>query len=222
MGRPYLKRKLFYYSLLKRSSLREKDKKDLAAVAATILHEKSRRVDAIFYMQGDSFDRLPKTVQLFKKGYSNTIVLSGNDTNPQRAVPACLIIERLVKYNIPPSVIIHESKSQHTLDQAREGIKLALKRKWKNIILVTSPYHQIRCFLTFLSEAKRQKAEKKIKIWNQSANISWQSKRKLRMGKTQKELILEEAEKIKKYQAKKFGALIKPIEGLKYLKLRRK
>ena len=165
---------------------------------------KPQKADAIVWLQGDGYDRGMKVLNLFRDGWAPKIVVSGNDqlidTNKRPAesnISLTQMVEWLEKRGVKEHQIIIEKNSFNTKEQAKNALKLTQKEKWKKIILVTSLYHQLRAFLTFLKKAK-EISWKGILI-NQPLKISWE---KIPSGRKKKckELFLEEIEKIKRYQ----------------------
>ena len=132
-----------------------------------------RPSDAIILLEGDGFNRVDKTVELFKEGFSNHIVFSGEIDNPvYGSFTAEKVIPVLVEKGIPKENIIHESKSTNTREQAVEIIKLSKKNSWRKIILVGSHYHQYRAYLTFLKVVQEQSCP--IIIYNAPAReLKW-------------------------------------------------
>ncbi len=160
-------------------------------------NEPLKKSDAIVLLEGDGFNRINKTVQLYKDDWSKLIVISGGLNNPAGgSYPAKIMKKELIKFKIPDKNIILENDSQNTKEQAENIIKLAVKNKWKRIIMVASSYHQYRAFLTFLKEVLKNKIN--LEIINAPASaLPW-----FKQNKPEKRIdLLElEFEKIKKYQ----------------------
>jgi len=180
--------------------------------------EKPQKANAIVWLQGDRYDRSKKVLSLFKKGMASKIIISGNDelvgVNKRETENNILLnkmVEWLKKRGVKDCQIIVENRSLNTKDQAKNVLRLAQNRRWKKIILVASPYHQIRVFLTFLKRAKKIKWEGVL--INQPTKINWEKVPSGRKKRT-KELFLEEIEKIKKYQ----NDITSVREGLSYFK----
>lgn len=109
--------------------------------------------DAIILLEGDGFNRCDEAIKLFHDGYSDIIVFSGGTINyDYGSFPFSDIFPYLLKCGIDEKSIIHESNSQNTKEQAIEILKIAKKNKWRKIILVASPEHQYRAYMTFLRE----------------------------------------------------------------------
>lgn len=132
-----------------------------------------QKSDAIILLEGDGLNRYPKAIELFKQGFSDKIVFSGNISNyPYGSYPLSDIYPYIVEAGIPHEDIIHEDKSLNTREQAIEIIKLAEKNGWTKLILVASHYHQYRAYLTFLKEVFITNSN--IVIYNAPANdLKW-------------------------------------------------
>lgn len=124
-----------------------------------------RTSDAIILLEGDGFNRYRYAVKLFQEKWAPLIVFSGGITDyAYGSFPYAEIKPLLLQAGIPEENLYHEVRSLNTREQAEEIIKLCLQRDWKKIILVASPYHQYRAYLTFLKSV--QEAEAEIVIYN--------------------------------------------------------
>jgi len=109
------------------------------------------RADAIIYLEGDSFSRVKKCVELWKCKYAPVIVISGTDNRPELGCyPATTIQKKMMHLGVPKKRMILEDNSINTRHQALEVMKLVRRYGWKKIILVTSLYHHPRAYLTFV------------------------------------------------------------------------
>lgn len=99
---------------------------------------------------------------------------------------------------IKPSAILLEQDSLHTRENAEQVLELLTQQDMKRIILVTSPFHQHRTYLTF---AKVMQPDH-IEIINYYADtgewytITWF------LSAEHRELMKSEKERIKKYRDK--------------------
>ena len=178
-----------------------------------IFNEKIRESDAIVLLEGDGTSRVNHTIELFQAGFAPRIIFSGGvlDYN-YGSFPYEDIKPLLIKGGIPENAIIHENKSMHTKEQAIEVISLSKKECWEKLILVASPHHQMRAYLTFLSEVIPSKD--KIILYNSSAkdalwfeNNNW--------GK-RIDLLYNEFDRIEQYT--KIGHLASIADAIKYQK----
>lgn len=132
-----------------------------------------RKSDAIVLLEGDGMNRCSKAIDLYKAGLANVIVFSGAaDDHSYGSFPISEIMPILMNEGIPASDIIHENTSLNTREQALEILKLAKKFNWKKLILVASPHHQHRAYLTFLRSIID--TDSKIILYNAPANnLPW-------------------------------------------------
>lgn len=122
-----------------------------------------QRSDAIVWLQGDGFERGGKVLDLYLAGWSDLIILSGNNfllTNKDRPGETNVFLEDMKHWlcgrGVKEDDIIIESESMHTKDQADHVVNLAQNNSLNKILLVASEYHQMRAFLTFLKSAQRK------------------------------------------------------------------
>jgi uncharacterized SAM-binding protein YcdF (DUF218 family) len=132
-----------------------------------------KKSDAIILLEGDGLNRIPKAVELYLAGFAHNIVFSGGIVNlTYGSFPFSMAYPELIHAGIPSEVIIHESKSQNTREQAIEIVKLAILKDWKKLILVASHYHQYRAYLTFIKEIADTKSN--ILLYNAPAkDLKW-------------------------------------------------
>lgn len=185
-----------------------------------IQNERPQKSDAIVWLQGDSFDRGPKVVELFKKSWASKIFVTGNNdlVGPgKRPDENNASLEEMKDWlneqGIKEENFIIDNKAFNTRDQALNTIQLAKREGWNKIIIVGShPYYQFRVFLTFLKAA--QELQWGGKIINQPALIPEDSVPGGR-EKTVRELVLGEEAKLEKYK----DHIVSIEEGMRYLLL---
>lgn len=180
-----------------------------------LFNDPLEKADAVVMLCGDGFNRLDATIEIYKKKWTDKIVISGGSDNlSYGSIPAPIIKQKFTDQGISSESIILEDKSQNTKDQAVNILELAKKEKWNTIILVASHYHQPRAFLTFIKQLKKSHSD--LKIINYPArNLSWSEDNK--WGK-RIDLLKGEFEKIKEYG--KLGDVSDFEEGVEYLKWR--
>ncbi len=132
-----------------------------------------QKSDAIILLEGDGLNRYPKAVELYKLGFSEKIVFSGDIANyPYGSYPLSDIYPYIIEAGVPRDVMIHENKSLNTREQAIEIVQIAKKNGWTKLILVASHYHQYRAYLTFLREVLDTKSN--IIVYNAPAkDLKW-------------------------------------------------
>lgn len=100
-----------------------------------------------------------------------------------------------VNMGVNSNAIITENNSLHTKENAKYTLEILHKHNWNKIILVTSPFHQRRAFMSFKEVFDR----KEIQIINFAAisknwgSWSWY------LSKFNRKLILSEAQRIIQY-----------------------
>lgn len=203
----------FYLKYKKRKNLEN----NIVNLYYKILAQALKKSDAIVWLQGNRYDRAEKVLELYKKGWSKTIIVTGNDIlvgSRERKGEENVFIKDMINWLLAHRVrredLIIDRNSLNTNDQAKYIMNLAKKKKWEKIILVGSSYYQPRAFLTFLKQSEIKKWQGTI--INQPALIPWQKKPDGR-NKYAWQCFHEETEKIKRY--KKDMANIK--EGIGYL-----
>lgn len=191
-------------------------------ILQTINKEKPEKADVIVWLQGDRYDRGRKALSLLSNGWSNKVLLSGNNVlvgaKTAKGTDNINLIDMkawLERKGVPSRQIILDDRSFNTAEQAKNVIRLAIKKRWKKIILVASFYHQPRAFLTFLKSSREQ--QWRGKIINQPTRVNWTRKPGGR-DKTAKALVVEEIKKINNYKLQ----LASYKEGFKYLNTKEK
>lgn len=194
--------------------------KKLFFLNSLILKEKPRKSDVIIWLQGDRYDRGPKTLELYMQGWASKIIISGNDEliglgkRPgENNVSLQEMKQWLLARGAKDKHIIVENQSFNTRDQALNVLSLVKKKKWRKIIIVGSfPHYQARYFLTFLKAAEELNWEGEI--INQFVIIA-DNKKPGGREKAAKKLIAKEFKKINEYQIK--GHVADPETGIRYL-----
>ena len=138
-------------------------------------NDKLKKSDAIVLLEGDGYNRVEKTISLFKQGWAPKIVVSGGYDNQNiGSFNGDKLIPILKENGIKKESIIYENNSMHTDEQANNVIDLCIKFKWKKIILVASNYHQYRAYFTFFRKLSIKNLEMSIEIINSPADdLSW-------------------------------------------------
>jgi len=114
------------------------------------LTENCQAVDAIVAVSGgDTNARANQAVELYKNGWSNTIIFSGaaqDKTGPSNAAAMKLFA---VEAGVPESNIFIDEYSETTEQNAKNTRAIFTKNDIKSVILVTAGYHQRRASLEF-------------------------------------------------------------------------
>lgn len=111
--------------------------------------DKLEKTDAIVVISGgETTTRTEEGVKLFHEGYAPLMIMSGaaRDEGTSNAQAMELLA---MKLGVPAENILIEEEAKNTLDNAVFVRELMKKYNIKSIILVTSPYHQRRAYVTF-------------------------------------------------------------------------
>lgn len=157
------------------------------------------KADAVILLEGDGLSRIDHACNLINQGYVDYLVFSGGIENlSYGSYNYEMCLPYILKNNVDRHLLIHESKSKHTLEQAEAVIEMCIAKKWTSIILVASHYHQFRAFLTFLNVLFKKGLDREIKIFNSPVHgLSWTEEND--WGK-RLNLLESEFEKIEKYR----------------------
>lgn len=170
-----------------------------------LIKQKPVKSDVIVWLQGDRLDRGRQVWELYQQGFAPLIFVTGNNKliglgpRPgENDMPINEIQTWLRKQGVPSAAIIVDDQALNTWEQAVNTIRLALENDWQRLLLVTSPYHQARAFLTFLKAMRAGDWNGKI-INQPAAYLAWD---KQPGGRDQQanELLADELDKITRYK----------------------
>ncbi len=146
------------------------------------------RADAIVVVSGDN-DRMKHAIDLYKQGYASRLILSGAAKEGFTSNALAMQIEAS-KSGVPNEAVIMEEKAYNTFENAVYTKEIVTMQGMKNIILVSSPYHQRRVYETF----RRVFEDTGVKLQNSPSHYStwkadnwWQSDKDLHL--TQEETV---------------------------------
>lgn len=131
-----------------------------------VVRDRFERADCLVPLQGDSYFRFKKTVELLEQGYANWIVIS---TTPERAEElrdyyffhdrvrglADLPPDEVARLEFqslgadPKKILFTDFEVTSTYDEAVATRRLMEKRGLRSLILVTSGYHMRRALWVF-------------------------------------------------------------------------
>jgi len=129
------------------------------------------KVDAVVVVSGgDSDKRIEKGVQLWKEGWAKALIFSGAAEEGDVSNAAAMK-NIAISHGVPAGAILIEEKSKTTAENAKFTAEIIKEKGYKNMILVTAPYHQRRTYNLFKKELPD------VEILNQSAiDESWRKK----------------------------------------------
>ncbi len=110
-----------------------------------------QKADAIVVISGGrTTTRAQKGIQLFQQGYAPRLILSGAalDDGPSNARA---MHDQAIAAGIPEQDIVVDEDSQNTYQNAVDTKHILQHLGAHSILLVTSPYHQLRADMTFRS-----------------------------------------------------------------------
>ncbi len=176
---------------------------DAAALFQRLLQQKPKPADAIIFLQGDRLDRALAVVSLYKNGFARSILITGNndlighsERHEENDVHLSELERWLIERGVPKDAIAIDDQSMNTIDQAINVLKLAKGEGWSTLLVVTSPFHVLRAYLTFIRQAHEQGWGGQIIM--QWADLLWGNPPSGRI-KSAREMLAIEMKKIKKY-----------------------
>ncbi len=178
-----------------------------------LLHTQAlQKGDVIFVMQGDGLSRAEHATALLKDGFAGTASIVGSaDNRSYGSFPSREIRDEMIRLGAPEETIFCEEKmGAHTRAEAERAIQIAKEKNWKTILIVTSPHHQYRTFLTYLKAMKD--AECDLVLVNAPAPLSWFEQNS--WGR-RVDFLCKEFDKIDEYQKK--GDVASYQDGILYL-----
>lgn len=107
------------------------------------------KADAIVVVSGDG-DRMKHAIDLYKLDLAPKLILSGAAREGFTSNALVMHIEAS-RAGVPNEAVIMEEKAYNTYENALYTKEIILSQGMKNIILVSSPYHQRRVYETFRS-----------------------------------------------------------------------
>lgn len=158
--------------------------------------------DAIIVLSGDGDVRLEVGLELFKQNAAPLIVVSGGVDNPPHSLSAKDSAAWLIDKAIAPDRVIKEGASRNTRHQAEIVVEMALERGWTRLLLIASPYHQYRAYLTFLKTLMDAGEDEKVRLINIPASQTKWWGRPVSLDTTRIDLLADEFKKIDEYREK--------------------
>jgi uncharacterized SAM-binding protein YcdF (DUF218 family) len=116
-----------------------------------IVEDPLEHSDAIIILSDDNFyaDRATRASQVFREGMAPLVVASGRRLRPRAGI-AELMEHDLIERGVPKDKILRvPHDADNTREEAEVLAQLALQRKWKSVIVVTSNYHTRRARYIF-------------------------------------------------------------------------
>ena len=158
-----------------------------------------QRGDAIVVLTGDGTARLATAAQLLMQDAAPLIVISGGLHKPPYSLTADAMKGALMGFGIAPDRIRVDMEAMNTAESAVNVADTAKAEHWTSVLLVTSPDHQYRAFLTFLAALMYAGLEETVRLVNiPCSNLRW-SETPAGRDRSRLDLLAEEFEKCDAY-----------------------
>ena len=143
---------------------------DREQFCAVLDGQPTRYGEAIIVLCGQDEDqRAFVGVKCLRDGAAPMIVLTGH------SAPG--VAKKVLGCGVAPDRILIEDASHNTREQAVNTVALAMEHGWTKLILVASPYHMYRAYLTFLQALNERGVAKVIHLMPVPATqLSWWGK----------------------------------------------
>lgn len=108
------------------------------------------KADAIVVVSGgDTRARTDAGIKLYKNGWADRIVFSGAAYDKSGPSNAAAMEQQALAAGVPPSAIYIDEEAANTQQNAENSQSIFEQNNFKDVILVTSGYHQRRASLEF-------------------------------------------------------------------------
>jgi len=111
---------------------------------------------------------------------------------------ACYMADQAIQMGVPQQAVLVEDESLHTRENANNVLSLLQEHQMHRVILVTSPFHQLRTYLTFAKVLQPYG----IEIRNYYANTGEWHPATWFLSEEHRKLVKSEIERIKVYREK--------------------
>jgi uncharacterized SAM-binding protein YcdF (DUF218 family) len=181
---------------------------------AMLSNTQLRTCDAAIVLCGeDALPRLEAARDM--KEAVETIVLTGSRDEPPGIIGAETCHKHLLGLGVAPSKIVLDGEPvMHTREQAQSVLAMARREGWTHLLLIASPYHQYRAFLTFLRVLIDAEMDEDVRMFSAPATQTRWSESPLGMEETRLQRLHSEFSKIEQYS----GDVATYAEGIGYLK----
>jgi uncharacterized SAM-binding protein YcdF (DUF218 family) len=116
-----------------------------------VVDEQAELADAVIVLSDDNFyaDRATRAAELFREGKSKLVVASGRRLRPSAGI--CELMQHdLIERGVPKeNILCVAHNADNTREEAEALVNVAIQRKWKKVIIVTSNYHTRRARYIF-------------------------------------------------------------------------
>lgn len=113
------------------------------------------KADAIVVVSGgDTQARTAAGIDLYKNGWADTIIFSGAAQDKSGPSNAEAMERQATSAGVPETAIVIDKDAESTTQNAENTKTILEKRGYKDVILVTSGYHQRRASLEFKKQSE--------------------------------------------------------------------
>lgn len=156
-----------------------------------IVEDEPYKADVIVVLAGEvTGERINYAVELYKKGYSKKLLLSGW-SNSKVADTAFTMRRIALEEGIPDSAILMETRSTSTYENAVFSSRIIQENGFNSIILVTSTYHSKRSKYIFAKVLN-----KNIKIISCPAKVQYYNPNKWWNSRKGRKTFIDEYKKL--------------------------
>ena len=174
------------------------------------------RADAIVLLAGEDGEaRMEVAAHLWGQGAAGAVVVTGGLEDPPRILGAASLLPRLLGKGIAPDAVLDDVASGNTREQAAFVVDLAKERGWHRLLLVASPYHQFRAYLTFLQALTDRDMEQSVHLLSVPASQTRWGERIPGTERTRLMALQEEFVKVEDYRER--GHVADYRHGIDYL-----
>lgn len=169
------------------------------------------KADVLFLAAGDGNNRVPYVAKLYTDGFAPHIAIVSNDTRyDYGSSTSSDLAAELIKHGVPEDALYTEETADNSKSESVRMTELAKEKGWKKILLVTSPHHQYRVFLTWLQSMRDAGLE--LILINAPAPLPWFANNP--WGR-RIDLLEDEMKRIEEYQ--RGGDVASFADGVAYL-----
>ena len=139
--------------------------------------EEPQKTDVIVYLGGGGPERMEKTLELYKLGYSKTgkVIFT---SSPTLHIDKKTVIDKKVyfsEHGIPEHNIVHAKKTKNTMEEVLFVKNYMLQHKLKSVIFISDPPHSRRIIFLAQSIAKYNEANLSCSVVG--SDVNWWNKK---------------------------------------------
>jgi uncharacterized SAM-binding protein YcdF (DUF218 family) len=157
------------------------------------------RGDAVVLLTGDGETRVATAAELFRQNAAPLILVTGGLHEPPYALDAKTTAGKLMALGVAPRAIEADMTAMNTREQAVHTVAQAVERGWGRLLLVASPYHAPRAFLTFLRALQEAGVTDTVHLLVVPTSEQPWFKRPEGRDETRLALLADEFEKVERY-----------------------